>query len=93
MKKKKINIKKNEKNGISGKLHKLLNGFLENRKQRVVLNGQVFSWVNVKAGVPQGLILGPLIFLIYINDLPKGLLSNAKSFAHDTSLFSVIHEK
>ena len=85
-------IFKLEQNGISGKLHKLLHDFLVNRKQRVVLNGQVSSWSNVKAGVPQGSILGPLLFLIYINDLPKGLSSNAKLFADDTSLFSVIYD-
>ena len=85
-------IFKLEQNGISGKLHKLLHDFLVNRKQRVVLNGQVSSWSNVKAGVPQGSILGPLLFLIYINDLPKGLSSNAKLFADDTSLFSVIRD-
>ena len=84
-------IFKLEQNRISGKLHKLLHDFLVNRKQRVVLNGQVSSWSNVKAGVPQGSILGPLLFLIYINDLPKGLSSNAKLFADDT-LFSVIHD-
>ena len=81
-----------EQNGISGKLYKLLHDFSANRKQRVVLNGQVSSWANVKSGVPQGLILGPLLFLIYINDLPKGLSSNAKLFADDTSLFSIIHD-
>ena len=85
-------IFKLEQNGISGKLHKLLHDFLVNRKQRVVLNGQVSSWSNVEAGVPQGSILGPLLFLIYINDLPKGLSSNAKLFADDTSLFSVIYD-
>ena len=47
--------------------------------------------IDVKAGVPQGLIVGPLIFLIYINDLPNGLNSNVKPFADDTSLFSVVH--
>ena len=62
------------------------------RKQRVVLNGQSSSWTNVKAGVPQGSILGPLLFLIYINDLADGLSSNTKLFADDTSLFSVIHD-
>ena len=81
-------IFKLEQNGISGKLHKLLHDFLVNRKQRVVLNGKVSSWSNVEAGVPQGSILGPLLFLIYISDLPKGLSSNAKLFADNTSLFS-----
>ena len=60
-------------------------------KQRVVLNGQHSSWADVKAGVPQGSILGPLLFLIYINDLPNGLNSNVKLFADDTSLFSIVH--
>ena len=85
-------IVKLEQNGISGKLHKLLHDILVNRKQRVVLNGQVSSSANVKVGVPQGSILGPLLFLIYISDLPKGLSSKTKLFADDTSLFSVIHD-
>ena len=85
-------IFKLEQNGISGKLHKLLHDFLVNRKQMVVFNGQVSSWSNVKAGVPQGSILSPLLFLIYINELPKGLSSNAKLFADDISLFFVIHD-
>ena len=58
-----------------------------NRKQRVVVNGQSSNWVDVKAGVPQRLIRGPLLFLAYINDLPEGLITNAKLFADDTSLF------
>ena len=77
--------------GISGELITLIKDFLSCRKQRVVLNGQHSSWADVKAGVPQGSILGPLLFLIYINDLPNGLNSNVKLFADDTSLFSVVH--
>ena len=77
--------------GISGELITLIKDFLSCRKQRVVLNGQHSSWTDAKAGVPQGSILGPLLFLIYINDLPNGLNSNVKLFADDTSPFSFVH--
>ena len=62
--------------------------FLKNREQRVVLKGQFSLWKKVNAGVSQGLILGPLLLLIYINDLPYGLQTNLKLFVDDTSLFS-----
>ena len=65
----------------------LLINYLHERYQRVVLNGQTSSWELVKSGVLQGSILGPLLFLIYINDLPDNLKSNCKIFADDTSLF------
>ena len=69
-----------------------LTDFLKDQKQRVVLNGQNSSWANVEVGVPQGSILGSLLFLIYINDLPDNLSTNVKLFADDTSLFSVAHD-
>ena len=79
-------------NGIEGPLFKLLENYLHNRKQRVVLNGQTSTWANINTGVPQGSVLGPLLFLIYINDLPDGLQSNVKLFADDTSVFSVVND-
>ena len=81
-----------KQNGILDDLLNILSDFLKNTKQRVTHNGQSSSWTNVNAGVPQGSILGPLLFLIYINDLSDGLSSNAKLFADDTSLFSVVHD-
>ena len=65
--------------------------FLRNRKQKVVLDGQDFLWADVNAQIPQGYILGPVFFLIYINDLTNGLSSNAELFVDATSLFSVVH--
>ena len=63
-------------NGISGNLLKPLRDFLYCRKQQVVLNGQNSSWQNVNAGVTQGSILRPLLFIIYINDSSNGVTSN-----------------
>ena len=64
--------------------------FLDNRIQRVILNAQYSSWAKVEAGFTQGSVLGPLLFLIYINDLSDNLVSNPKLFADNTSLFCVV---
>ena len=83
-------IFKLKQNGILDKILNIITDFLSFRKQRVVLNGQASPWVSIKAGVPQGSILGPLLFLIYINDLSDDLSTTAKLFADDTSLFSIL---
>ena len=58
-----------------------------------MLNGQTSNWKNILAGVLQGSILGPLLFLIFINDIPEGIQSNIKIFADDTSIFSVMKDR
>ena len=78
--------------GICGKYFGLIDSFLSDRFQRVLLNSQTSKWSQIKAGVPQGSILGLLLFLVYINDLPEGLTSNVKLFADDTSILSVVRD-
>ena len=56
------------------------------------MNGQCSNWGDILAGVPQGSILGPLFFLVYINDLTSDLKCNAKIFADDPSLFTVVED-
>ena len=81
-----------KQNGISGKLLNLFESYLHNRKQRVASNGFSSEFAHIESGVPQGSVLGPLLFLIYINDLQKNIKLNVKVFADDTMIFSVIKD-
>ena len=73
--------------GIRGVLLEWFRDYLQNRLQRVVIRGQNSDWGEIKAGVPQGSVLGPLLFLIYINDIVNGVNSNIRLFADDTTLY------
>ena len=76
--------------GVSGDVLRWFQSYLSGRRQRVVLPGSFSEWVYIKAGVPQGSILGPLLFLLYINDIVKNIGSNIRLFADDTSLFIIV---
>ena len=73
--------------GISGRVLRWIEGFLSGRRQRVVLRNGSSHWRQVTSGVPQGSILGPLLFLIYVNDIPELVSSTAKMFADDTKVY------
>ena len=75
--------------GISGSLFTIIKDFLANCQQRVALNRKSSCWSSITAGAPQSSILGPLFFLIYINDLVDNISSEAKLLADDTFLFTV----
>ena len=77
-------------NGISGNILKWITNFLSNRKQRVTLNGVSSEWTNVTSGVPQGSVLGPLLFIIYVNDLPAAVKSHCRLFADDAKVYKQV---
>ena len=76
-----------EKAGIQGPIYDLIKYFLSNRKHRNNVNGLYSSKSSVKSGIPQGSILGPLLFIIFINDLPDSIKNHCMMFADDTNIF------
>ena len=77
--------------GIRGDLLNWFQAFLTCRRQRVVINGQTSSWLDVRSGVPQGSVLGPLLFILYINDLHHSVTdSTLKVFADDVTIYKVV---
>jgi len=81
------------KNLIHGKILMLIKDFLSNREQQIVLNGHISHSVPVTSGVPQGSVLGPVLFTMFVNDIPSIVLSPVYLFADDTKVFRVIRNR
>ena len=83
-----------DSNGIrvGTQIYNLIEDYLSDRVQRVVLNGVMSHSAPVVSGVPQGSVLGPLLFLIFVNDMPKAVLNHIRLFADDTKLYSEVND-
>ena len=79
-----------ERNLDDGNINRWIRSFLTDRKQRVVIGGDHSEWADVASGVPQGTVMGPLLFLVYINDLPDNIKSSVRLFADDCVIYKEI---
>ncbi len=79
--------------GIRGAIHSWIASFLSHRRQRVILRNGTSRWSQVTSGVPQGSILGPVLFLLYVNDLPDTVMATAKMFADDTKVYKHVKNR
>ena len=86
-------LHKLKKYGINGSLHKWFESYVCNRSRRVINEGSKSTWMTTSAGVPQGSVLGPYLFLLYINDIVEKINTTIRLFADDTSLFTVIENQ
>lgn len=78
--------------GIRGELQQWIRSFLTDRSQRVVVDGQASDTIHVSSGVPQGTVLGPLLFITFINDISHGITSKLRLFADDCLIYNPIHD-
>jgi len=85
-------LEKLRKHGIGGKILAIIGDWLRGRRQRVCIKGEQSTWEEVWSGVPQGSILGPLLFLIFINDLEDSISGNVFKFADDTKIFRQVRD-
>ena len=76
--------------GIRGPTLRWIVSFLSNRQQAVAVNSSLSSWEQVTSGVPQGSVLGPALFLLYINDINQHLQSDIRLFADDSIIYKEI---
>ena len=77
--------------GIRGNLLNWIKDFLKGRDQRVVVNDEFSAWASVVSGIPQGSVLGPSLFTIFINDIPNDITSKVKIFADEIKLYNSAH--
>ena len=78
--------------GISGNTYKWIKNFLTDRQQLVTVNGKSSQWSKVTSGIPQGSVLGPVLFILYINDLQSKVKSHCVLFADDAKLFKELEQ-